>query len=253
MRGFKLSDVVGRRALAVAGASLLVGSAAQASFVSYVVSSQTTSLNGQSLVVYTLAARFTGYHDTVFAAFGLTSSNPDWLGGFWHKDNHGNAATNGLLSQTNGTWDPSKTGSATNNRPFDSYLTIGSVARSGNSTSSFGVWADANNDMIANWARPDLPNNYGLFGWVNKDSDNGQGTVGNSPGLPTTDVRLGQFVLSEGHQARTLSLTIKYGNEYSLSDDYQFVTGEFTLGVIPAPGAIALLALSGFISRSRRR
>lgn len=238
----------------LAGASALVaGSTANASFVSYVVTSTTATVDGQNLVIYTLAARFGGYHDTVFAAGGLVAANSAWFNGFWHKDNHGNPATNGMLSQVNGTWDPSKTGSASANRPYDSYLTIGSQARAGNTTQPTGIWWDGNSDASVSWARPDLPDNSGLFAWLNKESDNGQGTVGNSPGLPSTDVRLGQFVLSEGHEARTFSLTIKYGREYSLSDDHYFATGEFTLGVIPTPGALALLAASGLMARSRRR
>jgi len=253
MKGFKFSaHTVGLSGFAAAG-MLLASAGAHAGFVGYSVTSTTATLDGQNLVIYTLAARFDGYHDTVFSALGMTAANSSWFNGFWHKDNHGNAATNGTLSQLNGTWDPTKTGSASSNRPFDSYLTIGSLARMGNTSEAFGIWSDANRDAVASWARPDLPDNLGLFGWKNEDSDNGQGTVGNSPGLPSTDVRLGQFVLSEGHETRTFELTIKYGREYSLSDDYYLATGEFTLGVIPTPGAIALLTVSSLVARSRRR
>ena len=91
-----------------------------------------------------------------------------------------------------------------------------------------------------------------MIGWTNSDSDNGQGTVGNSAGVPTTDVRLAQFVLSEGEYARAFTICIKYGNEYSLSDDYQVVSGSFTLGTVPGPGPVALLALGGLFTRRRR-
>ena len=252
MKGSMLSGGFCGSVLLAGATALSVGAAAHSSFVGYFVTSTTATVDGQNLVIYTLAARFDGYHDTVFSADNMVAANTGWFTGFWHKDNHGNAATNGILSQINGTWDPSKTGSASANRPFDSYLTIGNQARAGNTTEPTGVWSDGN-DYPVTWARPDLPDNSGLFGWVNKESDNGQGAVGNSPGLPLTDVRLGQFVLSEGHDTRTFSLTIKYGREYSLSDDCSFATGEFTLGAIPTPGAIALLALSGIMSRSRRR
>lgn len=89
---------------------------------------------GHALVVYTLTARFNGPYDTVFSAFDLASEDPNALTGFWHKDNHGDPATNGILSQRYGTWDPTTTGSATANRPFDSYLTIGGIARPANTT-----------------------------------------------------------------------------------------------------------------------
>lgn len=245
---------IGAVAPAVAiGAVCVIACSSSASFVSFVVSSSEVSLNGQNLVVYTLAARFDGAHDTVFRAFDLAADSPSSLLGFWHKDNHGDAATNGLLSQDFGTWDPSKTGSTTANRPYDSYLTIGSVARSGNTTMFDGQWYDDNHPEKNSWDRPDLPASGGL-GWFNKDSDSGQGTVGNSPGLPQTDVRLGQFVLSAGHTERNFTLSLKWGHEYSLSDDCQYSTDSFTLGsAIPAPGALALLTIAGVSARRRQR
>lgn len=230
-----------------------VASTASASFVSFVVTSSNVTLDGQNLVVYTLAARFDGAHDTVFRAFDLSSDSASSFVGFWHKDIHGDPATNGMLSQAYGTWDPTKTGSSSANRPYDSYLTIGGIARSGNTTAFDGNWFDDQHPEKNSWDRPDLPSNGGL-GWFNKDSDSGQGTVGNSPNLPTTDVRLGQFVLSEGHTERTFSLSLKWGHEYSLSDDCQYSTSTFSLGNgIPAPGAVALLAVAGLWTPRRRR
>lgn len=248
-----LRCVVSMSGVACAGLGLAISGAAQASFVGYFVSSTETSYQGRDLIVYTLTARFDGPHDTVFRAYNLSAENPDWLAGFWHKDNHGDPATNGLLSQSFGTWDPTKTGSPTANRPLDSYLTIGSVARAGNTTRSDGNWLDDNNPEKSSWDRPTLPAN-GQLGWYNDDSDSGQGTVGNSPDVAPTDVRLAQFVLSAGHDQRTFSLCIKYGHEYSLSDDYQLVCSSFTLGnAIPGPGAAALMALAGICTPRRRR
>ncbi len=243
--------------LAIASTALapsFVAREASASFVGYFVSSTNTSYAGQELVVYTLTARFSTQHVSVFRASDLVTDNTDWLRGFWHKDNHGDPATNGRLSQQFGTWDPSKTGSSSVNRPYDSYLTIGGIANSGNTTEADANWLDGGSGgpSTRGWSRPDLPDN-GALAWFNGNDDNEQGAVGNSPGVANTDVRLGQFVLSAGHEARTFSLTIKYGNEYSLSERYEYATENFTLGAVPAPGALVLLGLAGLLGRQRRR
>ena len=226
---------------------------ASASFVGYFVSSTSTSYAGQDLVVYTLTARFSSPHVAVLRASNLLAGDSDWLSGFWHKDNHGDPATNGRLSQQFGTWDPTKTGSGSVNRPYDSYLTIGGSAGAGNTTQADANWLDGGSGpSTRGWSRPDLPDN-GTLGWFNDDDDNEQGSVGSSPGVANTDVRLGQFVLSAGHEARTFSLTIKYGNEYSFSDKYEYATDSFTLGAVPAPGALVLLGLAGLLGGRRRR
>ncbi len=235
---------------------MALSTSAHAGFVGYFVSSTNVTadpaLGGPALVVYTLTARFTGSHDAVSRAFNLTTADPDNLLGFWHKDLHGDPATNGLLSQRYGTWDPTKTGSAALNRPFDSYLTIGGIAQADNSTEPISDWLDGGHQSSRGWSRPDLPDN-GMLGWFNSEDENSQGTVGHSPGVAPTDVRLGQFVLSAGHAARTFDLTIRYGHEHSLSDDEYSATSTFTLGAVPAPSAVGLLALAGLGVARRRR
>lgn len=251
-------------AIAASGAFVVGASIAQASFVGFFVSSNQVSLGGNNLVVYTLTARFNDSNDTVFRALDLYTENAAWLEGFWHKDNHGNPATNGLLSQEFGTWNPRRTGSAAANRPYDSYLTIGGIARSGNVTQVEGAWFDGNKNTPRVWDQADLPMGNG-FSWYNDESSSiylgdevAQGRVGNSPGVAPTDVRLGQFVLSEGHETRTFSMSILYRSGYSLADDdeYDFETasGTFTLGnPIPGPGALALTAIAGLLAPRRRR
>ena len=237
---------------------------AHASFVGYSVSSTQTSLDGNDLVVYTLTARFDGSSDTVYRALDLFTENSAWLEGFWHKDNHGDVLTNGVLSQEFGTWNPRRTGSNSANRPYDSYLTIGGIARQSNVTQVEGAWFDGSKNTPRMWDQAHLPMGNG-FSWYNEESSSvylgdevAQGKVGNSPGVPGTDVRLGQFVLSSGHEARTFSMSILYRSGYSLSDDeqygYQIASGSFTLGdPVPAPGALVLTLVAGLISSSRRR
>ena len=135
------------------------------------------------------------------------------------------------------------------NRPFDSYLTIGGLAVSTNSTNADPSWVTGGNADARSWNRPDLPTN-GTLGWFNSNPPNLQGRVGTAPNT-ATDVRIGQFVLSQGHAAKVLTCTVGY-NDGVAGSAVQFGTAQFTLGVIPAPGAVALLGLAGLTARRRR-
>jgi hypothetical protein len=244
MKGFAVNSFMAASAVLCAGV-------ASASFTGFVVTSSSTTCNGQALTVYTLAARFDGSADTVERAFNLSAVSPDHLIGFWHKDNSGANDNAGALSQSSGSWDPTVTGSATTNRPFDSYLTIGAIARLANTSTAEATWFTGGNADTRGWNRTDLPDN-GSLAWFNSNLANLQGRVGNSAGLALTDVRLGQFVLSAGHSLRLLSLEIAY-NDGSAGGATQVASGSFTLGAVPAPGALALVSLAGVLSRSRRR
>lgn len=236
-----------------------VAGGAEASFVGYVVTRTIVTTEERDLAVYTLAARFDGVGDTVFRAFDLSASNNVWFNGFWHKDNATDDLSEAPLSQASGSWNPRKTGSATLNRPYDSYLVIGGIANSGNTT------VDETDDILeaqllsSGWDQASLPS-YSSFEWFNQQPGNGQGRAGSSAGLPSTDVRLGQFVLSVGHEARTFSLSLDYRLGKSIDGDGaggyggMIVTDTFTLGeVVPAPGALALLAAGGLVTVRRGR
>jgi len=223
---------------------------ASATFTGYVVTSTNVTSGANSLTVYTVAARFNGPTDTLLNAFNLRSTNGNAsLVGFWHKDNA--SYNTGVLSQEFGTWNPSQTGNAANNRPFDSYLTIGSQALATNTANADPSWTIGGNADARSWNRADLPNN-GTLGWFNSNPTNLAGRVGNSPGVPTTDVRIGQFVLSASDTAlRSFSLEIGY-NSGIAGAPVQFGIGTFDLGAVPAPGAVALLGLAGLAGRRRR-
>jgi len=231
-------------------AGLAVVSSASATFTGYVVTSTNVTSGSTNLTVYTVAARFNGPTDTVLNAFNFRSTNGNAsLVGFWHKDNA--SYNSGVLSQEFGTWNPSQTGSNTANRPFDSYVTIGSQALATNTSNADPSWMSGGNTDTRTWNRPDLPNN-GTLGWFNSNPPNLQGRVGNSPGLPTTDVRIGQFVLSASDTAlRSFSIEIGY-NSGIAGAPVQFGIGTFDLGAVPAPGAVALLGLAGLAGRRRR-
>ena len=246
----KMSDVMARLVLSTAAAAA-VSAAAAGDFVGFVVTVQEVAVAGQTLRVHTLWARFNGPTDTVINAFNFAAVGGSSLTGFWHKDNA--YYNSGVLMQEYGTWAPSQTGSITLNRPFDSYLTIGGLATPTNTTNADPSWVSGGSGTGAgdsrSWNRADIPNN-GTSGWFNSNPPNNQGRVGGA-GNTATDVRLGQFVLSQGHEGRTYSLTIGYNNGVPGSP-VQFGDGQFSFGVIPTPGAIALLGLAGLAGRRRR-
>ena len=245
MKGFAIGmSVVGSLSAFVA-----VGSAS-AAFVGFFVSSADVSHEGQALTVYTLTARFDGPTDTVVRAFNLAALSDQALSGYWHKDNSSVQDAASALSQQYGSWDPTQCGSPTLNRPYDSYLTVGGIARVANSSSAESSWFDGGNADNRGWVRPDLPNN-GVLAWVNAAPVNGQGLVGNSLYVASTDVRLGQFVPSQGHSYRELGLSIAYSN--GAGGATEIATSSFGFGTVPAPGALALLSVAGFVLNKRRR
>ena len=215
-----------------------VSSAASAAFVQYVVVKTQTSNSGINLDVYTLWARFDGPTDTVLNAFNFNRIDGSATNMFYHKDLA--SSNSGVLMKEFGTWNPSQTGGATTNRPFDSYLTIGNQATGTNATNADPSWGGAS------WARPDVPNGLNV-GWFNSNPPNLQGRVG-QPGNTSTDVRLGQFVVDRDANGGTWNLKIGY-NSGVAGAAVQFAETTFSL---PAPGALALLGLAGLAGRRRR-
>ncbi len=246
-----------------AGLGLAVSGVASAAFTGYTVTATNVTNSGQNLTRYEVFAVFNGATDTVlnvfnFQAQGGWGAHLDAGQGFWHKDN--SDYNGGVLSQAYGTWAPQLTGSATQNRPFDSFLTIGGGATATNSSSADPSWGLAGAGD-AGWGVAQIPvanlTNANTLGWFNSSPPNNQGRVGNSPSggagfaaVPTGGVRIGQFILSQGDTAfRTYTLRTAYNN--GAGGGVVFADGSFTLA-IPAPGAIALLGLAGLAGRRRR-
>jgi hypothetical protein len=226
-------------ALALAAA---VSSVASATFVEFYTVKTQTSNSGINLDVYTLYARFNGATDTVLTAFNFNRTDGSATNLFYHKDNA--YYNTGVLMKEFGTWAPSQAGSITLNRPFDSFLTIGGNATPTNTTNADPSWTGA-----GSWNRPDVPNGSNV-GWFNSNPPNIQGRVGQTGNLADS-VRLGQFSMDRDAAASTWNLKIGYNNGVAGSP-VQFAEATFTLGVIPAPGAIALLGLAGLAGRRRR-
>ena len=217
-----------------------VASSASATFVSYVVTKNQTSNSGVNLDVYTVWARFNGATDTVLNAFNFNRVDGTATNMFYHRDL--NSTSSNVLTKTAGTWSPSQVGSATNNRPFDSYLTIGGNTGGTNSTNADPSWPAAG----GSWNRPDVPTGLNV-GWFNSNPPNLQGRVG-SAGNTATDVRLGQFSVDRDANGGTWNLKIGY-NSGVPGAPVQFAETTFSL---PAPGAMALLGLAGLAGRRRR-
>jgi len=227
-------------ALALAAA---VSSVASATFVEFYTVKTQTSNSGINLDVYTLYARFNGATDTVLNAFNFNRTDGSATNLFYHKDNA--YYNSGALMKEFGTWAPSQTGSITLNRPFDSFLTIGGNATPTNTTNADPSWTGA-----SSWNRPDVPNGSNV-GWFNSNPPNIQGRVGQTGNLADS-VRLGQFSMDRDAAASTWNLKIGYNNGVAGSP-VQFAEATFTLGVVPAPGAIALLGVAGLTAGRRRR
>ena len=241
-------------ALAVVGAlgAMAPERASDAAFTGYTVVATPFSNSGQNLVRYEVFANFNGATDTVlnvfnFQAQGGWGAHLDAASGFWHKDN--SDYNGGVLSQQYGTWAPQLTGSATLNRPFDSYLLIGGNAAAANTSQADPSWnsggSGSHAGSAAGWSRPDLVNNQ-TIGWFNSSPPNNQGRVGVAPNT-ATQVKLGQFILSQNTEFRTYTLRTAYNN--GAGGGVVFADGFFNR---PAPGSIALLGLAGLTRRSRR-
>lgn len=226
-------------AMALAAA---VSSVSSATFVEYVVVKTSTTSGGVSLDVYNLFARFNGATDTLLNAFNFNRVDGGATNIFYHKDLA--TSNSGVLMKDFGSWGASRTGSATLNRPFDSYLTIGNQAVGTNTTNADPSWP-----APAGWERPDIPNGVNA-GWFNSNPPNNQGRV--AVGVNTaTDVRLGQFVVDSGANVGNWNLKIGYNNG-TAGAAVQFAEVVFSFNPVPAPGALALLGLAGLAGRRRR-
>ena len=217
-----------------------VSSAASATFVQYVVVKTSATNSGTALDVYNVFARFNGATDTLLNAFNFNRVDGSATNMFYHKDN--SDYNGGVLTTLYGTWAPQLTGSASLNRPFDSFLVIGGNAAATNSTNADPSWPAAG----GGWNRPDVPNGFNI-GWFNSSPPNLQGRVGQA-GNTATDVRVGQFVVGAGVDGGTWNLKLGY-NSGVQGAPVQFAETTFSL---PAPGAIALLGLAGLAGRRRR-
>jgi hypothetical protein len=237
-----------KSALIASAATLAVTSFAAATLTGWSVTATNVTNSGQSMTRYEVFGNFNGATDTLlnvfnFQATGGWAAHTDAAAGFWHKDL--SDSNSGVLMQEFGTWAPSLTGSATLNRPFDSFLLIGGTPSAANATSSDPSW-NGSGANPAGWAIPQLPL-YNDLGWFNSSPPNLHGRVGTAPNTATT-VKIGQFMLSANDTSfRNYSLTAGYNN--GAGGAVTFFTGTFSL---PAPGAVALLGLAGLVGRRRR-
>jgi hypothetical protein len=203
--------------ITAAALGLAVSGVASAAFTGYSLVATNVTNSGQNLTRWEVFANFNGATDTVlnvfnFQAQGGWGAHLDAASGFWHKDN--SDYNGGVLSQDYGTWAPQLTGSATLNRPFDSFLLIGGAPTSTNSTSADPSWCQAG--TVKGWGVAQIPvanlTNANTLGWFNSSPPNNQGRVGVGPNT-ATQVKLAQFVFSQADTAfRCYSLRMAYNN-----------------------------------------
>ena len=232
-------------------AGLAVVGSASATLTSYVVTVTQVTTGGVLLDQYRVFARFSGPTDTLLNVFNMGYSGgatvADAYGAFYHKDN--SSYNGGVLSKQYGTWAPTLTGSATLNRPYDSFLTIGGTATATNTSNADPSWNSGGSGAHAGgangWNRADLLNN-GTMGWFNSSPPNLQGRVNVSGN--TSDVLIGQFLIDRNANAGSWTVTAGY-NDGVAGSPVQFYTGSFS---IPTPGALAVLGLAGLAGRRRR-
>ena len=217
-----------------------VSSVSSATFVEFYTVKTQVSDSGIALDVYVLYARFNGATDTVLNAFNFNRTDASQTNMFFHKDNA--SGNTGVLQTAFGTWNPALTGSATLNRPYDSYLTIGGLPSATNGTSADPSWGNP-----LSWNRPDVPNGQNA-GWF-APGGSIAGRVGQAGNLADS-TRLGQFSIARDSNAGVWNMKIGYNNGVAGSA-VQFAESTFAIGV-PAPGAIALLGLAGLTGRRRR-
>ena len=233
-------------------AGLGITGVSSAAFVGYVATITQVTTGGVLLDQVRVVARFNGPTDTVLNAFNLVyqggATVADPYGAFYHKDN--SDYSGGILGKQYGTWAPTLTGSATLNRPYDSFLTIGGTATATNTSNADPSWNSGGSGSHAGgangWNRADLLNN-GTMGWFNSSPPNLQGRVGVAPNT-ATDVLIGQFVIDRGANLGFWTVTAGY-NDGIAGSSVQFYTGTFC---IPTPGALAVLGLAGLAGRRRR-
>ena len=215
------------RFIATLAVAACASSIANGAFVEFYTVKTTVTHTGfgatGSFDVYKIYVRFNGPTDTVLNAFNLNSLAGAPMPAFYHKDNA--SGNSGSLSSGFGTWNPALTGSATLNRPFDSYLTIGGVASATNGTSADPSWGNP-----LSWNRPDIPNNVNAGWFAPGGSIAGRvGQVGNT----ADSVILGQFVVAAGTNfGNGFSITIGY-NSGVAGAPVQFASGTFL--VMPCP------------------
>ncbi len=250
--------VVMSSVLAVGVSASLAGEAAGAFVEFYTVKSQITHVYEPTntitlLDVYKLYARFNGPTDTILNAFNLDrTTSSGILNGFYHKDN--TTSNSGVLQTATGSWSPSLTGSATLNRPFDSYLTVGGLPNATNGTSDDGSWGNP-----LSWNRPDIPSGQ-QCGWF-APGGSIAGRVGQA-GNTADSVILGQFVVGCGVNAGTFNITIGY-NSGVPGNPVQFAAGTFVLGglyrdidgdgfgALSSGSIVSCTPVAGYVSNNR--
>jgi hypothetical protein len=225
---------------AVVASSASAGIVAGDLFVSRV--SQTDA--GNALDVYTVFVEFNGGTDRItnVGGFKLVAGSGGSLTQFYHKDNIAGGVGGFNYGAGEATWNPSTLAVSAAQRPFDSFVTIGTTATGGtNNVTADAGWPGSDYD------RGDIPTSTTGPGWfLGGGSNLGQVGVG---GNTNFRVRIGQFAIAAGSNGGRWDIRVSWNNGAGGPSTTE--TRSFNLA-IPAPGAFALLGLAGLAGRRRR-
>ncbi len=236
------------KSLALLGAVALISSSASASFTGWSVTSTTTG--GRD--VYSVYANFSLSTDVVLNVFDFgkavaspsgnqIASGRSGVMNAVHNDNmQGDLDIDGDgtidIYNSLGSWEASNGTQSTLQAQTDSYVTMQGI------NLSWGTAMDPSFAPSYGTSASDIPTNAGWY-------DATPGTA-NTVGA-TLKVKLMQIARVAGQtEAFTANMTMGYKAGGTTTALFGF--GSFTIGAVPAPGAIALLGLAGLVGRRRR-
>ena len=210
------------KALLAVGVAASVSAAASADFVDF--SGVVSDLGGR----VTAIDMYANFSDSGNVFLNIFNSNVDNGGaGFQHDDFT-------TLSGGNGAWLPSQSADVAGlNSLFDSYVNAGyGDIGAANSTALDPNFLDNGNGL-----GPDMP---ATAGWFNGNPDNV---------ISGDQIHIGHFVMATGDAA---AFVFEGSIGWKVDDTTTQVEFGSDTWAVPAPGALALLGLSGLLSRRRR-
>jgi len=222
------------KSLALLGALALISSSATAGFTGWTVERATTAGGNIQYKVYGNfdASNFVALNVYNFATVSGAPMNAI------HDDTYLDPVT----ELPTGTWNPTFNATTiSGRRENDSFVAIAdSNTASGNDTTLDPSFVPSNKNFI--------PNNAGWYDATSGSANviTAGGTAGNYRMMVLQIVRAG------GVEDLSSTFSMVFGYKVSSTTTALAGSGSFTIGIVPAPGALALLGLAGLTGRRRR-
>jgi MYXO-CTERM domain-containing protein len=223
-----------RKGVLAAGAAtgMFLAGTASAAFVGFTSDSYSVNVNGTDYAVIDVFANFDNNVGTVLNVFNANISTTDGSA-FHHQDFN-------TLGGQPGAWNITGSGNIPGlvNPAIDSFVMIGGPVGGTNTTS-----------LDPNFSPGTGPTIAPLAGWFNSNPPNLQGRVDPA----TLRTQIGRFVVVGITTSRSLSFAAEMSWNEGLGTQGGNGQGSFSAAFVPAPGAVALLALGGLVGGRRRR